>query len=74
LNFNRQQSCELFAAEATDAPEFGAAAAAVLNGAAVDRLTLVKIDGYFRRRWLDFSGKTLGVLRSATYSATPVLA
>lgn len=55
----------LFAAEATDAPEFVAAAAAVLDEADMALLTLVKIDGYFSQRWLGFSGKTLGVLRIA---------
>ena len=55
----------LFAVEATDAPDFVAAAAAELDDAAMDLLTLVKINGYFSQRWLGFSGKTLGVLRIA---------
>lgn len=53
----------LSATQATDAEGFVAAVTTVIDGADVGRLTLVKIDGYFSRRWLGFAGKALGVVR-----------
>lgn len=51
------------AAAPSDAAEFVSAVESLIAHAELESLTLVKIDGYFSRRWLGLAGKALGAVR-----------